>query len=347
MTGTYRWKEALAQLREFVAKNSEIILAESEISIPQTLREEFYQRFDAIRRAVVEDHLDMLPVDARILSKQYITAEKEAMELLDVEKIGMPVDLYTFLNNPEEGLVRVLYNRLFDLLQGKISEEEFDKMAVIDLNTAVMELFRLGYERWVGLIMIKLLEPDKAFLVDLDEDFKPYLRELDEISFGRQAHHPTMRIPEFVVHSRKFDCLIAMKMALVPEIEGYVVAFKPAVRPKKKTGDTSFALDSRVMLMTFMKDAKDIPVYADIYECTRTSPDFMVEFISGQELQDPNALLLVQRRYEALNPKYGASLIIVGDTNVSIPDSIQNNIRTVYAGFDQTVLEAMMNSIRA
>jgi len=43
----------------------------------------------------------------------------------------------------------------------------------------------------------------------------------------------------------KFDSLIAVKMALVQEIEGYVVAFKPAVRPKKKTGDTSFALDSR------------------------------------------------------------------------------------------------------
>jgi hypothetical protein len=156
-----------------------------------------------------------------------------------------------------------------------------------------------------------------------------------------------MRIPELVVHSRKFDCLIAIKMALVPEIEGYIVAFKPAVRPKKKTGDTSFALDSRVMLMTFMKDAKDIPVYADIYECTRTSPDFIVDFISGQDLQDPNALLQVQRRYEALNPKYGAGLIIVGNSNAYEPDSIPGNIRAVYAGFDKTVLEAMINSIRA
>jgi hypothetical protein len=347
MTGTYRWKDALAQLQGFVAENSEIILAESEISIPQSLREEFYQRFDAIRRAVVDGHLDMLPVNARVLSEQYIQAEKEAMNLLDVEKIGMPVDLYAFLMNPEEGLIRVLYNRLFDLLQGKIAEDEFDRMAVIDLSSAVTDLFRLGYERWASLIMIKLLEPDQAFFVDLDEDFKPYLRELTELSFGRQAHHPTMRIPEFVVHSRKFDCFIAVKMALVPEIEGYVVAFKPAVRPKKKTGDTSFALDSRVMLLTFMKDAKDIPIYADIYECTRTNPDFMVEFINGQDLQDANALLQVQRHYEALNPKYGASLIVVGDLNASAPDSIPKNMHTIHAGFDQTVLETMMNSIRA
>jgi hypothetical protein len=347
MTVTYRWKDALAQLREFIAKNAEIILVESEISIPQSLREEFYQRFDAVRKASVEDHLDMLPVNARVLSEQYIQAEKEAMDLLGVENIGMPVDLYTFLHNPEEGLIRVLYNRLFDLLQGKITEDEFEKMSVMDLSAAVTNLFRLGYEHWAGLIMIKLLEPDQAFFVDLDEDFKPYLSELTEVSFGRQAHHPTMRIPEFVVHSRKFDCLVALKMALVPEIEGYVVAFKPAVRPKKKTGDTSFALDSRVILLTFMKDSKDIPVYADIYECTRTSPDFMVEFIDGQELQNANALLQVQRHYEALNPKYGASLIVVGDSNASAPDSIPKNIRTIYAGFDQTILETMMDAIRA
>jgi hypothetical protein len=345
MTGIYRWKAALSQLREFVAKNPEIIISANEISIPQSLRDEFYQRFDAVREGVVTDYLDVLPVNARILSEQYIQAEREVSDLLSIAKVGMPVDLHAFLHNPEAGLIRVLYNRLFDLLQGKIAEDQFEEMAVIDLRASATDLFRLGYERWVGLIMIKLLDPDQAFGVELDEDLKPYLSELSEISFGRQAHHPTLRIPEFVVHSRKFDCLVAIKMALALEIEGYVVAFKPAVKPKKKTGDTSLALDSRVMLLTFLKGPKDIPIYADIYECTRTSPDFVIDFISKQELGDGNALLQVNRRYEALNPKYGASLIVVGDSTASISDSIPNNMCAVFAGFNQKVLGTMADSI--
>jgi hypothetical protein len=347
MTGLCRWKNAYALLQQFIAQNEEIILTGSEISIPQPVREEFYRRFDAVRKAAVEDHLDMLPVNARVLSDQYIQVEQEVLTLLGVEKIGMPVDLYVFLHNPEEGLIRALYNRLFDLLQKKISEDEFEKLSVADLDAAAGDLYRLGYERWAGLVMIKLLEPDQSFFVDLDEDFKPFLSELTEISFGRQAHHPTKRIPEFVVHSRKFNAPVAVKMALIQEIDGYAVAFKPPVRPKKKTGDTSFALDSRVMLLTLMKDLKDIPVYADIYECTRTSPDWVIEFIGGHELQDPNALLQVQRHDKILNPKCGTSLMVVGESTEPAPNSIAENIKTVSAGFDQAVFEAMMNAIRA
>jgi hypothetical protein len=73
----------------------------------------------------------------------------------------------------------------------------------------------------------------------------------------------------------------------------------------------------------------------------------MVEFINGQELRDANAMLQVQRRYEALNPKYGASLIVVGDAGEHEPDSFTQNIRTVNAGFDQSILENMVDSIRA
>jgi hypothetical protein len=346
MTGLCRWKTELQQLREFIANNSEIILTENEISIPQSLRDEFYQRFDRVRRSTVEDHLDILPMKARVLSEQYCQVEEEVMKLLGVGKIGMPIDLYVFLHNPEEGLMRALYTRLFDLLQGKISEDDFENMAFTDLGATVADLYRLGYERWAGLVMIKILEPDQAFVVDLDEDYKPFLSELKDISFGRQAHHPTMRIPEFVVHSHKFNSLVAVKMALTQEIEGYVVAFKPAVRPKKKTGDTSFALDSRVMLLSFIDSPEKIPVYADIYECTRTSPDWMVEFINGYELQDPNALLQVKRHNQDLNPKYGTSMIVVGDTTAQESSPISESIHTVCVGFDQTAFAAMMDSIR-
>ena len=127
MTESPQWKQTYASLKEYIAANPEIIIAESEISIPQPLRDKFYQHFDDVRRAVVEDHFSVLPVDVRSLSTRYVQIEKEIIGMLNLQGISMPVDLYTFLHDPREGLIRVLYNRTFDMLQGKISEESFEK----------------------------------------------------------------------------------------------------------------------------------------------------------------------------------------------------------------------------
>ena len=341
------WEKEYIKLREYISAHAEIVLKKNEISIPQPLRDEFYRLFDEVRRAVAAEHLNSLPVKARTLSEQYARVEKEATGLLGVEKIEMPVDLHIFLHNPEEGLIRPVYTPLFDMLQGKISEEEFTQLASAHITSFAKELFRLGYERWAGLELVKLLEPEEAFFVDLDEDFKPYLCKLETVSFGRQSHHPTMRIPEFVVRSRRFNTLVAIKMALSVEIDEYYVQFKPPVRPKKRTGDTSFALDSRVVLLSFLENEKKIPVYADIFECTRTSPDWLVEYVDGDMLGDPDAFQRVSRHLEILNPKFGCSLIVLGDAPELAADMIPEKVNLVVADFDSTRLETALNVLSA
>jgi hypothetical protein len=107
-------------------------------------------------------------------------------------------------------------------------------------------------------------------------------------------------------------------MAITQEVEDFGVRFKPPVRPKKRTGDTSFALDSRIMLLSFLSGPDNIPVIADIYERTLTSPDFMVECITGEEINDPAALDQVKLHVESMDPKLGMCLIII-DGNIEGP----------------------------
>jgi hypothetical protein len=321
------------------------VINATEISIPQSLRDEFYRRFDDLRRSVVEEHCSSLAVDYDLLSENYIKIEKEILELLKLEAIAVPVDLSSFLHNPKDGLMRILYNRTFDLLQGKISAEWYEEQARVELQSVATELFRLGYEHWTALVIIKLLEPDEAFLVDLDDDDKPLLRELKDISFGRQAHHPTMRIPEFVLHSRKLNKYVAVKMVLEQEIETFVVPVKPPVRPRKKTGDTSFALDSRAMLLSFMSGPDDIPVIADIYDRKLTSPDWMMQFIPVNELNEPEALSQVTRNMEALNPKLGSCLILIGGDMEANLENIPDNLSAVSIAFDQSKLQPVIDKL--
>jgi len=339
------WKTEYESLTQFISGKPGIVVNASEVSIPQPLRDEFYSRFDKIRAAVVEAHYAELPVDVDALCRNYLEIEKEVVALLGIDNIAMPVDLFSMVHTPKEGLGRIIYSRLFDLLQGKTTIDAFEEQCVDDLKTSSAELFRLGYEWWAALVLIKLLEPDEAFGVDLDPEYKPFLTELKEISFGRQAHHPTIRIPEFVVHSRKLGRLVAIKMAITREVEDYGVRLKPPVRPKKRTGDTSFALDSRIMLLSFLSGPDDIPVIADIYDRTLTSPDFMVECITGEEIKDPGALEQVKLHVESMNPNLGMCLIVIDGSTEGVLQTMPKNIRPLSAGFDQSKLQSIVSSL--
>jgi hypothetical protein len=339
------WKNEYKLIQEFVSAHPEILLSPTEISIPQPWREEFYRLFDQIRRAFVEEHYPSLTLAIGQLHENYLRVEKEILELLKIQEISMPVDLCSFLHNPKEGLTRVLYNRLFDLLQGKITPEIFEAQSVNELQSASADLFRLGYEPWTALVLIKLLEPDEAYFVDLDEDYKPFLSELKSISFGRQAHHPTIRIPEFVLHSRKLDCCVGVKMALAREVETFVVPFQPPVRPKKRTGDTSFALDTRVLLLYLMPARDEIPIVAEIYERKLTAPDLMVEYITENEYADPDAVGQVMQHVEWLSPRLGTALIVINPGETKRQEAPDANIQTFAAGFEETKLQPIIDKL--
>ncbi len=343
--GEAGWRGEHESLRDFIAANPRIVIGKSEVSIPRDLRDEFYRHFDDIRKAVVKGFQASMRPEIGLLHDNFVQTEKEIIDLLHLEAVSMPLDLSSFLHNPEEGLIRVLYNRTFDLLQDKITMDTFEELAGVDLQTAAAGLYRLGYEWWVALTMIKLLDPDEAYQVDLDDDHNPILTEMKEICFGRQAHHPTMRIPEFVVHSRKLNKYVAVKMALAREIDTFVVTVKPPVRPKKKTGDTSLALDSRVMLLSFMESKEKIPVIADIYECTLTNPHWMIEYVTKDELRDPDAMYEVKHHSVSMNPKHGTCLILVDWEKEADLEDTPENICAVAAGFDQSKLLASLNEL--
>jgi hypothetical protein len=339
------WKKQYRLLQEFISAHPDIVLSHTEISIPQQWRDEFYCRFDQVRKAFVEEHYPSLTAAIGQLHENYIRVEKQVLELLKIQEISMPVDLYSFLHNPKEGLTRVLYNRLFDVLQGKIAPEAFEAQSLSGLRSASADLFRLGYEPWTALVLIRLLEPDEAYFVDLDDDYKPFPTELKSIAFGRQAHHPTIRIPEFVLHSRKLDSYVGVKMALAREVETFVVPFQPPVRPKKRTGDTSLALDTRVLFLYLMPSREEIPIVAEIYERKLTHPDLMVEYITELEYADPDAVGQVLEHLECMGPRLGTCLIVVNPGENKCPEPPHENILTVAAGFDETRLQPIIDKL--
>ncbi|MFC1839540.1 hypothetical protein ACFL1N_08165 [Thermodesulfobacteriota bacterium] len=314
-----QWKQKYDGLKDYVAANPEIHIDSNELSIPEHLRAGFYERFDDIRNSFVDTVFTSLPFEMNSLCENYTWVEKEITDSLELKRIDLPVDLSSFLHNPKESLTRGIFNRLFEMVQGKISLEDFEQMAGYDLTVTASELFRLGYESWAALSISLLLEPDQAFSVSLDEDFDPVVSELEEIAFGRQFHHSAKRIPEFILHSKKLDSYVAVKMPLVKEIGSY---YLPYELPTKKllrdhTGDTSSVLDYRVLFLSIFQDLNKIPVFADLFKREINGPELMVEFLTEQDLSDKDEITQIQNRLNIMKPGKGSSIVLIN----SEPDS--------------------------
>jgi hypothetical protein len=340
-----QWTQKYDVLKDYITKNPEIHIDTSEVSIPEHLRDEFYIHFDDVRNAVVEAHYGSLPFEVNTLCRNYIQSEKEIAGLLGVKRIELPVDLSSFLHNPKEGLARGLFNRLFEMVQGKIAVDDFERMACSDLTAITTEFFRLGYEPWAALTLLRLLNPDRAFGIELDEDYEPFVLELKEIAFGRQFHHTTKRIPEFILRSEKLDRYIAVKMPLAREVDTYYFPYKRPSKSKKHTGDTSHVLDSRVMFLSIVPDLKKIPVFADYHACTVESPDLMVEFLTEEDLANPDAVAQVQKRVDIMKPRLGGNIVVINPEPESDIVKSVGNTDVFSVGLDPLKLHEVINKL--
>jgi hypothetical protein len=338
------WKRNYRILKEYVGSNPDIHLDPCEICIPEAFRNGFYKYFDDVRRAFVESWISSFACDVHALSKNFIASENALNETSKLS-ISLEQDLSSFLRTPKEGIMRLIYNRLFELIQGKIAEADFEKIAEGDLATEATAMFRIGYETWAALSLILQLEPEGFLGVAFDNDNKPMVAEIKEIAFGRQFHHPAKRIPEFIFHSKKLDRYVAFKMPLAREVNSYYVPVELSTQKllRNRNGDSSSVLDHRTIFLSSIKDLKEIPVFVDIHERTVNGPDLSIECIMEQDLSDSAIIGQIQNRMEIMKPRIGGAMVLM-DSKYE-PSKIAGNIDTVSVGLDPSGFQLVIEKL--
>jgi hypothetical protein len=88
-----------------------------------------------------------------------------------------------------------------------------------------------------------------------------------------------------------------------------------------------------------------LPLIPDIYDLKLTSPDWMMEFISSGELEDPESLEQVKRHVDAMKPQFGSCLVLIDVEKELSPELIPERVRAVSAGFDQARLQPIVDSL--
>lgn len=346
MTLESQWKHKYGILKAFISSNPEIHIGQYEVHIPEDQRDRFYKYFDNVRMAIVESWSSFFNFDVYTLSTNYIESENKLSKTLNCS-IQLPLDLSSFVHNPKEGMMRLIYNRLFELVQGKIPEDDFEWIVEGDLAAGATAMFRIGYEAWAALALIILLEADELLGIALDGDNKPLVTEIGEIAFGRQFHHAAKRIPEFILHSKKLNSHIAFKMPLVKEVNSYDIPVEvPTQRLlRNRNGDTSSVLDHRMIFLSVVPDLNKTPVYADIHKRTINGPDLTIEFLMEQDLTDPETIGQVQSRVEIMKPRFGGNILVMEPTSGSGSFKVMGNMDAFSTGLEQSRLQPIIDKL--
>ncbi len=163
------WEAVFSELSEFIEKRPDIIIDKNRVRIPDDIRPEFNLLFDNLRDAFLKRNASSLLEQSEKLCKNYIKIEEEVIQLLNLEKVTILPGLSRFLHDPANQLRRGLYEPTFDLMKGKIDEKTFALLSSRIINESFNMMYQLGYEKWIAMSLIKMLEADEILRVVMPE----------------------------------------------------------------------------------------------------------------------------------------------------------------------------------
>ncbi len=322
------WLKAYSELKEFVASNPRIEIGGNVIAIPADVRPEFYRLFDKTRVAFLKEKCQTLLDEAAMLSSDYVPAAQEVKRSLGLSEIELPDRLDWFLNNPTNGLIRSLFDLLFDLLKGKIEINSFEHRGTSAIVSSFGQLFRAGYEKWVILSLVNLLAPDRALSVSVEaiqdkchqlepdqktgtsEETVPDPEEMTLLSFGHGGAEPAFITSDIIVHSPRLNRYVAFGADLTD-----------AMWTAKQVSDQREWCQLRELGKLYMPTVQnwpdlvvytdnrpeDIALVADFGRFCR--PDIIVECMEQSDWYQRGGLERVRHDHDFLKPRLGSYVV--------------------------------------
>lgn len=353
MTMSNGWQKAYKELKDFVTGNPGIEVGKSVTSIPGDVRPEFYRLFDRVRAAFIEEKFPALLDEASLLSGSYVKVEQEVTELLGLDSISMSAGLRKFLCKPKEGLIEVLFDPLFDFLKGKVDVELFQRRASEDMEATFRGFYQSGYEMWVALCLVKLLDSDKNFHVNLNlpapkerirhppatEGLAPSPEESKCLSFEHQPS-PTFTVPDFIVHSTEMNRYVAFRAELVMPISA---AFNASEKREWYPLDSILALDPCITLIYIDNKPEDISLVADKDRICR--PDLIIKCMVKKDWYQKEGLEKVKLHHDTLKPKMGTYII---SQETALEQELEKPGEDIYiltVGFDSSKLASVISTL--
>ncbi len=313
-----QWQEKYTQLTDYIARNPQLRLDNDVIAIPQPDRAEFYQLFNEVRSTFVTEEYPQLIEAARPLCQNFISAEKELIVNLSLTELMQPSQLRWYIDDPVDGLRRVLYDSLFDLLRGRITIEQFGTYGIRNIKILERKLRAQGYHFWVALALTNLLKPDRVFTVNVEvgtssvniaekalDSLKP-VREPQETYRISMVHIPAeiFSVPDYIVYSQKLKSYVAVRTE--PGMATWT-AKNPTDNYEWNTIDHDMMLTEGLVIVNISDNLKDLALIRDAGRIIK--PDLALVCRDPDGWYEQEGFEEIPFTRDILNPRLGLQVI--------------------------------------
>lgn len=321
------WKKEYSELKEYVANNPRIKISRNVIAIPGDVRPEFYRLFNKTREAFLKEKYQTLLDEAIPLSSNYTQAALEVTKSLGLYEIKLPDKLNWFLNDPVNGLIRSIYNSLFDLLKGGIDMDTFEREASESIKISFRQLLKSGYEKWIVLSLVNLLVPDRALVIPIEdikvkchelepdektgfcEEQPPDPEEMEILSLRRGLEEDAFIISDLIVRSTKLNRYVSIGADLTDATwTSKAMSGKREWHRLRELGRDLVPIDNWPDLVIYVDDQpEDIALVADFGRFCR--PDIIVECMEQVDWYQKEGLDKVRQNYDFFKPRLGSYIV--------------------------------------
>ncbi len=344
------WQKEYDKLIDFIKKHAEVRLQKDGICLPGSVRPQFYQLFDNVRTALIEERMPDLLDLAFVLSQNYLEVEQKIVKLLSLSDISMNPSLSRFLHDPLDQIRREVFDPLFDLLRGLIDITGFETKSTKSIRAAFWPLYRLGYEKWVILCLSGFLEPTKSFGFTM-QDFaladahksggiikgeSPKPEESKRILFNYDMESSFI-IPDLLFYSAKINKYVAIRSQIG---EGIGTATNTYKSRNWYSLNSLATIRPNLTLVYIANNPEEISLVADAKVICR--PDLLILCEAQSEMRH-DQIFEIQLQYENLKPALGAYIITKG--LLSKQDGIGDGICFIDTGFEPSRLQPIISSL--
>jgi len=364
------WRNLYTKMIDFIASHNEIKIEPSTIRVPKPVRPVFSQLFWDIREAFIKETNDDLLNEAQIISKNYLQIEDEIVKLIGLERIFLFPPLDNFLHNPKDTLIKSLRYPFYELLKDRISIYDFENKTSASLISTFDSFYQQGYETWMILALIKLLEADSSLRVDTsefddDEYFAhgpggsvevPVPKEWRSLSF-RYNLVIGLLVPHQIIHSARHGTYFSFR-SYIGEPEGEVDNRSTEREWLPLPVKTIENMSENIFLVYADKKSENLSVIGEKRYICR--PDLIIESIGVEKLFNEKSLANAKKYNEDLKPKLGTYIVSnrplmeggTADREIDIilsEQAIENlskedmGIHFLPTGFNQSKLKQIVN----
>lgn len=320
------WRQKYNELKEYVAAHPAIQISDTVMIMPDDDRPGFYKLFNAVCTDFIEESFRGMLEEAAILGTRFAEARQQITTSLRLKNIEIGPNYKWFLLDPVDGLTRKLFDPLFDLLKNKMDLAEFEGKCANLIDKSFKAGFAKGYEYWVMLSLMQLMEPDAAYVVPVADQFidpglndaetrpgwftedVPDIISAETIPLDISQYTPFL-VPKVILHSGALQAFASIctdfhevyrkARALSKNVEWYKVE-----NVHKEYGGRIAWPDLAIYLGETSEELKAISDYTYI-----ARPDIVVNIMETKSWFEDGKMEMVKLHHHVLNPRLGSFVI--------------------------------------